>query len=103
MDPPCQPRPLRRPWAGSSGPQRCPLTKSLLQPLWAWKMAVRTMGHPPKVVRMLAALLKELFTHPFEQYSPFLPKSPWWGCSDASASKTGDAYVGGKDKVLWFH
>ena len=41
------------------------------------------MGHPPKVVRMLAALLKELFTHPFEQYSPFLPKSPWWGCSDA--------------------
>ena len=43
----------------------CPLTKSLLQPLWAWKMAVKTMGHPPKVVRMLAALLKELFTHPF--------------------------------------
>ena len=66
----------------------CPLTKSMLQPLWAWKMAVRTMGHPPKVVRMLASLLKELFTHPFEQYSPFLPKSPWWGCSDASASRT---------------
>ena len=90
----------------------CPLTKSLLQPLWAWKMAVRTMGHPPKVVRLLAALLKELFTRPFEQYSPFLPKSPWCGCSDASASKTGEAYVGGwcsaspnptKDKVLWFH
>ena len=90
----------------------CPLTKSLLQPLWAWKMAVNTMGHPPKVVRMLAALLKEPFTHPFEQYSPFLPKSPWWGCSDASASKTGEAFVGGwcstspnptKDQVLWFH
>ena len=75
----------------------CPLTKSLLQPMWAWKMAVKTMGHPRKVVRMLAALLRELFTHPFEQYSPFLPKSPWWGCSDASASKTGEAYV------LWFH
>ena len=90
----------------------CPLTKSMLQPVWAWKMAVRTMGHPPKVVRMLASLLKELFTHPFEQYSPFLPKSPWWGCSDASASWTGEAYVGGwcsaspnptKDSVLWFH
>ena len=90
----------------------CPLTKSMLQPLWAWKMAVRTMGHPPKVVRMLASLLKELFTHPFEQYSPFLPKSPWWGRSDASASRTGEAYVGGwcsaspnptKDTVLWFH
>ena len=35
----------------------CPLTKSLLQPLWAWKTAVKTMGHPPKVVRTLAALL----------------------------------------------
>ena len=66
----------------------------------------------PKVVRMLASLLKELFTHPFEQYPPFLPKSPWWGCSDASASRTGEAYVGGwrpaspnptKDTVLWFH
>ena len=44
---------------------------------------------------MLASLLKELFTHPFEQYSPFLPKSPWWGCSDASASRAGEAYVGG--------
>ena len=90
----------------------CPLTKSMLQPLWAWKMAVKTTGHPPKAVRMLASLLKELFTHPFEQYSPFLPKSPWWGCSDASASRTGEAYVGGwcsaspnstKDTVLWFH
>ena len=94
----------------------CPLTKSMLQPtlqpLWAWKMAVRTMGHPPKVVCMLAYLLKELFAHPFEQYSPFLPKSPWWGCSDASASRTGEAYVGGwctdspnptKETVLWFH
>ena len=38
--------------------------------------------------------------------------SPWWGCSDASASRTGEAYVGGwcsaspnptKDTVLWFH
>ena len=84
----------------------------MLQPLWAWKMAVRTMGHPPKLVRTLAYLLKELFTHPFEQYSPFLPKSPWWGCSDASASRTGEAYVGGwctdspnptKETRLWFH
>ena len=58
---------------------------------------------------MLASLLKELFTHPFKQY---LPKSPWWGCSDASASRTGEAYVRGwcsaspnptKDTVLWFH
>ena len=72
----------------------CPVTKLMLQPFWAWKMAVQTMGHPPKVVRMLACLLKELFTLPFEQYSPFLPKSPWWGCSDASASAQGDAYIG---------
>ena len=27
--------------------------KSMLQPLWAWKMATTTVGKPPKVVRML--------------------------------------------------
>ena len=72
----------------------CPLAKSMLQPLWAWKMATTTVGKPPKVVRMLAFMLRFLFNTPFVQYSPYLPKSSWWGCSDASASDDGLAFVG---------
>jgi hypothetical protein len=90
----------------------CPMTKSLLQPFWAWKMAVTSSGRPPKTVRLLALLLKELFTIPYRQLSPYLPKSSWWGCSDASADSTGEAYIGGwlsdaqspaRDSVHWFH
>ena len=90
----------------------CPLAKSMLQPLWAWKMATTTVGKPPKVVRMLAFMLRFLFNTPFVQYSPYLPKSSWWGCSDASASDEGLAFVGGwcsnkvepeKKEVYWFH
>ena len=90
----------------------CPLAKSMLQPLWAWKMATTTVGKPPKVVRMLAFMLRFLFNTPFVQYSPYLPKSSWWGCSDASASDDGLAFVGGwcsntmepdKKEVCWFH
>ena len=90
----------------------CPLAKSMLQPLWAWKMATTTVGKPPKVVRMLAFMLRFLFNTPFVQYSPYLPKSSWWGCSDASASDDGLAFVGGwcsntvepdKKEVYWFH
>ena len=46
----------------------CPLAKSMLQPLWAWKMATTTVGKPPKVVRMLAFMLRFLFNTPFVQY-----------------------------------
>ena len=69
-------------------------------------------GNPPKVVRMLAFMLRFLFNTPFVQYSPYLPKSSWWGCSDASASDEGLAFVGGwcsnkvepeKKEVYWFH
>ena len=69
-------------------------------------------GKPPKVVRMLAFMLRFLFNTPFVQYSPYLPKSSWWGCSDASASDEGLAFVGGwcsnkvepeKKEVYWFH
>ena len=90
----------------------CPLAKSMLQPLWAWKMATTTVGKPPKVVRMLAFMLRFLFNTPFVQYSPYLPKSSWWGCSNASASDEGLAFVGGwcankmepeKKEVYWFH
>ena len=90
----------------------CPLAKSMLQPLWAWKMATTTVGKPPKVVRMLAFMLRFLFNTPFVQYSPYLPKSSWWGCSDASASDEGLAFVGGwcsnkvepeRKEVYWFH
>ena len=90
----------------------CPLAKSMLQPLWAWKMATTTVGKPPKVVRMLAFMLRFLFNTPFVQYSPHLPKSSWRGCSDASASDEGLAFVGGwwcnkvepeKKEVYWFH
>ena len=71
----------------------CPL--ALLQPFWAWKMAVTSSGHPPNTVRLLAALLKEMLTMPYTQESPYLPKSSWWGCSDASASERGEAHIGG--------
>ena len=86
--------------------------KSMLQPLWAWKMATTTVGKPPEVVRMLAFMLRFLFNTPFVQCSPYLPKSSWWGCSDASASDEGLAFVGGwcsnkvepeKKEVYWFH
>ena len=81
----------------------CPLTKSLMQKFWAWKMAVTvtssspfpSSGRPPKKVRLLALLMKELFTTPYGQLSPYLPKSRWWGCSEASASDLGAAYIGG--------
>lgn len=64
-----------------------------------------------KKVRLLALLMKELFTTPYRQLSPYLPKSQWWGCSDASASDTGEAYIGGwlsdsqlpaRHSVYWF-
>ena len=55
---------------------------------------------------------RSCFNTPFVQYSPYLPKSSWWGCSDASASDEGLAFVGGwcankmepeKKEVYWFH
>ena len=79
---------------------------------WTTKMATTTVGKPPKMVRMLAFMLRFLFNTPFVQYSPYLPKSSWWGCSDASASDDGLAFVGGwcsntvepdKKEVYWFH
>ena len=42
----------------------CPMTKSLLQPFWAWKMAVTSSGRPPKTVRLLALLFKGALHHP---------------------------------------
>ena len=90
----------------------CPLAKSLMQPFWAWKMAVTSSGHPPNTVRLLAVLLKEMLTMPYTQESPYLPQSSWWGCSDASAAERGEAYIGGwisnrknpaKGDVYWFH
>ena len=71
------------------------------------KTATTTLGKPPKVVRMLAFMLRFLFNTP-----PYLPKSSWRGCSDASASDEGLAFVGGwcsnkvepeKKEVYWFH
>ena len=47
----------------------CPLTKSLMQPFWAWKMAVTSSSQPPKPVRLLALLMKEFFTIPYCQFS----------------------------------
>ena len=75
--------------------ERAQHLQSCNPPLWAWKMATTTVGKPSKVVRMLAFMLRFLFNTPFVQYSPYLPKSSWWGCSDASASDDGLAFVGG--------
>ena len=89
-----------------------PMTKVFLQPFWAWKVACKTAGRPPKVVRLLAKLLLFLFRCPNRQLSPYSTRTTWWGCSDASASKEGIVYVGGwltdsrdptKDSVHWFH
>ena len=45
----------------------CPLSKSLLQPLWAWKMS----GKPGALIRSFAALLRDLFRAPHKQNSRF--------------------------------
>ena len=37
-----------------------PMTRVFLQQFWAWKQACHTAGRPPKLVRMLALLLKAL-------------------------------------------
>ena len=81
----------------------CPATKSLMQPLWAWKQACLTSGKPGKVIQALASL--------FKQVSPFVPTSAWWGASDAGADDV-KAHIGGwladspdpaKQDIFWFH
>ncbi|CAE7938782.1 unnamed protein product [Symbiodinium necroappetens] len=72
----------------------CPATKSLMQPLWAWKQACITSGKPGKVIQALASLLKRLFEEPHAQISPFVPTSSWWGASDAGADDF-KAHIGG--------
>eukprot|EP00438_Fugacium_kawagutii_P006577 Skav231730 [mRNA] locus=scaffold2515:329814:332360:+ [translate_table: standard] len=89
----------------------CPMTRSFLQPLWAWKVACKIKGCPAKIIRRLASLLLTIFSKPVVDPSPYKAHSTWRGASDASASKHGEAYVGGwltdcpspsKDQVLWF-
>ena len=63
------------------------MTRVFLQPFWAWKQACKTAGRPPKLVRVLAALLQLLWGKRYTQFSPFTPVSRWWGASDASASE----------------
>ncbi|CAE7937086.1 unnamed protein product [Symbiodinium sp. KB8] len=72
----------------------CPATKSLMQPLWAWKQACITSGKPGKVIQALASLLKRLFEEPHAQISPFVSTSSWWGASDAGADDF-KAHIGG--------
>ena len=72
----------------------CPATKSLMQPLWAWKQACITSGKPGKVIQALASLLKRLFEESHAQISPFVPTSSWWGASDAGADDF-KAHIGG--------
>eukprot|EP00438_Fugacium_kawagutii_P002864 Skav216272 [mRNA] locus=scaffold1544:135491:148197:- [translate_table: standard] len=89
----------------------CPMTRSFLQPFWAWKVACKTKGSPAKIIRHLASLLLAIFAKPFVHPSPYRAHSAWWGASDASASSHGEVYIGGwltdqdsphKDQVLWF-
>eukprot|EP00438_Fugacium_kawagutii_P020166 Skav209788 [mRNA] locus=scaffold9:678961:679755:- [translate_table: standard] len=89
----------------------CPMTRSFLQPFWAWKVACKTKGCPAKIIRRLASLLLAIFSKPFVHPSPYRAHSTWWGASDASASSHGEVYIGGwltdqdsphKDQVLWF-
>ena len=90
----------------------CPLTKPFLQAFWQWKSAVKSSGRPNKLLRGFANLLHVLFEKDYHHPTPFAPQSSWWGASDASASDSGEAYVGGwisnqpqpeKNQVWWFH
>ena len=42
-----------------------------------------------------AHLLHCLFEKDYNHPTPYAPQSSWWGASDASASDSGEAYVGG--------
>ena len=87
-----------------------PYTKPFLQPMWAWKQAVKTAGYPSKLVRMLANLLLLLMSRTMDYPSPFLKLSKWHGASDAGADDY-VATIGGwftdkhqprQDQVYWF-
>ena len=92
----------------------CPLSRPFLQPFWAWKTACKSSGKPPKLVCLFARMLSHIFSVPYHQPSPYLGTSPWWGASDASATKdmaTGYPMIGGwisdlefpdKKAVWWF-
>ena len=56
----------------------CPLTKSLLRPLWAWKMACKTSGKPGALIRSFAALFSELFSLPTSK-APLSGRNPRGG------------------------
>ena len=88
----------------------CPLTKPFLQAFWQWKSAVKSSARPNKLLRGFAHLLHCLFEKDYHHPTPYAPQSSWWGASDASASDSGEAYVGGwnqpnpeKNQVWWFH
>ena len=90
----------------------CPLTKPFLQAFSQWKSAVKSSGRPTKLLRGFAHLLHCLFEKDYHHPTPYAPQSSWWGASDASASDSGEAYVGGwisnhpnpeKHQVWWFH
>ena len=92
----------------------CPLSRPFLQPFWAWKTACKSSGKPPKLVCLFAKMLSHIFSVPYHQPSPYLGTSPWWGASDASATRdmaTGYPMIGGwisdlefpdKKAVWWF-
>ena len=57
--------------------------------------AVKSSGRPDKLLRGFAHLLHCLFERDYHHPTPYAPQSSWWGASDASASDSGEAYVGG--------
>lgn len=77
----------------------CQMTRSFLQPFWAWKVACAAKGCPGKTIRRLCLLLLAIFSKPFIHPSPHTVHSKWWGASDASASSNGQAYIGGRRSV----
>ena len=90
----------------------CPLTKPFLQAFWQWKSAVKSSGKPNKLLRGFAHLLHCLFEKDYHHPTPYAPQSSWCRARDASASDSGEAYVGGwisnhpnpaKHQVWWFH
>ena len=73
-----------------------PITRSWLQPAWAWLQAVKKVGRPSAVVGTVAFMLQALFVLPSCLQDPFSLLSTTQGFSDAGADDT-RATIGG-----WF-
>ena len=84
------------PWVGCSGPPTAAHSQSPSFKLFGnGNQLLKSSGRPNKLLRGFAHLLHCLFEKEYHHPTPYAPQSSWWGASDASASDSGEAYVGG--------